>query len=205
MLTCDPHHREIDDPLQRGIYPVEVLCEMKREHEERVDRLLSIRQSKSSHILQVSAPIGDNETAVPFDDCAMAVAAEAKLAERRPIEIKLRGMRHKDNEPNYYPREIENLRRRFEKEVRWRFEEGDIEHLSVFGLAPIPILIELGRLISDISDTSVFTRLREPKPQWAWPNDGSPLVFNRLAGPAGPKNPIQKFMRHSNTLRDAGS
>ena len=182
MLMCDAHHREIDDPLKLDVYTVDVLRAMKHEHESRVDRLLSIRPFKSSHILQVSAPIGDNETAVPFDDSAAAVAAEAKLADRHPTEIKLRGMRHKDNAQDYYQIEIGNLRRRFDADLRWRFEDGQIEHLSVFGLAPIPVLMELGRLISDVSDASVFARHREPRPQWAWPNDAKPLLFNRTEG-----------------------
>ena len=54
--------------------------------------------------------------------------------------------------------------------------------MSVFGLAPIPILIELGRLISDISDTTIFMRHREPSPTWAWPNDRVPLIFQANAG-----------------------
>lgn len=193
MLMCDAHHREIDDPLKLDIYTVDVLRVMKHEHEDRVDRLLSIRPFKSSHILQVSAPIGENETTVSFDDCAMAVVAEAKLADRHSTEIKLRGMRHKDSDPDYYRIEIGNLRRRFDTDLRWRFEEGKIEHLSVFGLAPIPILMELGRLMSDISDASVFGRHREPKPQWTWPNDREPLLFSRTVGPKGTKRVALKL------------
>lgn len=182
MLLCDEHHRLIDDPSNLATYTVDVLMEMKRENEERTDRLLSVRSAKRTTILQVSAPIGDNETAVPFDDCATAAVANATLADRHPIEIKLRGMRHKDSDPNYYQTEISSLRKRFDTDVRWRFEERDIEHLSIFGLAPIPILIELGRLISDISDATVFMRHREPSPAWTWPNDGSPVSFEAVEG-----------------------
>ncbi len=182
MLLCDEHHRLIDDPSNLATYTVDVLREMKRESEERTDRLLKVRSAKRTTILQVSAPIGDNETAVPFDDCANAAAANATLADRHPIEIKLRGMRHKDSDPTYYQTEISCLQTRFDKEVRWRFEEREIEHLSIFGLAPIPILIELGRLISDISDATVFMRHREPSPAWAWPNDGSPVSFEVVEG-----------------------
>lgn len=178
MLLCDIHHREVDDRKKTDTYSVEVLRKMKRDHEERSDRLLSVRTSKSSTILQVSAPIGDNETAVTFDDCAQAVAAQQVLASRHPIEVKLRGMRHKDSDPEYYNIEITKLRRQFENDIRWRFEEGTLEHLSVFALAPIPILIELGRLISDISDATVFMRHREPAPTWSWPNDGPKLEFD---------------------------
>ncbi len=184
MLMCDVHHREIDDREKLDIYTVQVLQEMKREHEMRVDQLLSIRTAKKSKILQVSAPIGENETAVSFDDCTYAVASESILADRVPVEIKIRGMRHKDTDPNYYNTEISNLRSRFEREIQGQYEDGLIEHLSVFGLAPIPILMELGRLISDISDATIFMRHREPKPQWAWPNDGPSLSFSRSKGPA---------------------
>lgn len=177
MLMCDVHHREIDDRKKSSIYTVEALRRMKLEHEERTDRLLSIRTSKASTILQVSSPIGENETAVPFDDCARAVAADQTMASRHPIEIKLRGMRHKDSDPNYYDIEISKLRQRFDSDIRWRFEDGTLEHLSIFALAPIPILMELGRLISDISDATVFMRHREPEPSWAWPNDGPSLDF----------------------------
>ena len=178
MLLCDVHHREVDDPKKEDIYTVDVLRNMKRRHEERIDRLLSIRSAKSSTILQVSSPIGDNETAVVFDDCAEAVAAQNALANNRPIEFKLRGMRHKDSDPDYYMTEIGKLRQRFDSDIRWRFEDGSIEHLSVFALAPIPILVELGRLISDISDATIFMRHREPEPRWMWPNDGQRLQFD---------------------------
>lgn len=177
MLLCDVHHREIDDRRNSEKYSLDALREMKRAHEERTERLLSIRTSKSSTILQVSAPIGENETSVSFDDCAQAVATEQTLASRHPIEVKLRGMRHKDSDPDYYTTEISKLRRQFNSDIRWRFEDGSIEHLSVFGLAPIPILMELGRLISDISDAAIFMRHREPKPSWCWPNDGPKLGF----------------------------
>lgn len=178
MLLCDVHHREIDDPKKADVYTVDVLRDMKRRHEERIDRLLSIRSAKASTILQVSSPIGDNETAVVFDDCADAVAVQSALANRHPIEFKLRGMRHKDSDPDYYTTEIGKLRQKFDSDIRWRFEDGSIAHLSVFALAPIPILIELGRLISDISDATIFMRHREPEPRWMWPNDGQQLQFD---------------------------
>lgn len=53
--------------------------------------------------------------------------------------------------------------------------------------------MELGRLISDISDASVFGRHREPKPQWTWPNDREPLLFSRTVGPKGTKRVALKL------------
>jgi hypothetical protein len=102
-------------------------------------------------------------------------------------------MRHKDSDPSYYSTELANLRRRFDRDIRWRFEDKEIEHLSIFGLAPIPLLMELGRLVSDIVDVSVYTRHREPKPQWVWPNDAPPLLFSRTAGFVRPKKVALKL------------
>lgn len=178
MLACDTHHREIDDKAKEHIYTVEILTTMKREQEARVDRLLSPRTTKAAHVLQVSAPIGPNETAIVFDDAFEAVADTHTLGDARPTEIKIRGMRHKDSDPNYYDIELGRLRGRFDQDIRWRFEEGDIEHLAVFALAPIPILIELGRLISDISSATVYQAHREPQQHWSWWDDGAEIDFS---------------------------
>ena len=44
----------------------------------------------------------------------------------------------------------------------------NIAHLSVFAVAPQPLLIELGRLLSDITAVQVYQLHREPHPGWEW-------------------------------------
>jgi hypothetical protein len=193
MLMCDPHHREIDDPQKIQRYTVEALREMKRRHEDRLDRLMSNPSATAAHILRISATVGDNETAVPLKACIDALTPMFTLADRAPIDIKIRGMDHKDSDPTYYPTEIGNLRARFDREIRGRYQEGDLEHLAIFGFAPIPILIELGRLLSDLSEATVYGRHREPNPGWTWPNDGEGLNFGRVVGPAGSKTVALKL------------
>ncbi|QQO46032.1 SAVED domain-containing protein [Paracoccus sp. MC1862] len=70
---------------------------------------------------------------------------------------------------------------------------GDLEHLAVFGFAPMPVLMELGRLMSDLSAVSVYGRHREPKPGWTWPNDRPPLNFICSPGKQGPKKVVLKL------------
>jgi hypothetical protein len=193
MLLCDDHHKAIDHPSTRDAYPVADLLEMKRQQEDHVRRMLMPR-SVATHLLQVSAPIGPNETAVPFEDCMGAAVEMHALADIKPIEVKIRGMCHRETDPGYYETELRRLRDAYDREIRWGFEEGRIRHLSVFGLAPQPLLIELGRLISDISPARVFQRHREPKPSWSWPNDGEdPLRFELRRGEPGPKTVALKL------------
>lgn len=193
MLMCDPHHREIDDPAKSDRYTVDVLQEMKRAHEERIERLLEHPAATPAHILRIAAAIGDNETAVPIRDCIEAMTPEFTLADRRPIDIKIRDIAQKDSDPNYYPVAMDALRKKIHREIKGRFADDELEHLAVFGFAPMPVLMELGALLSDLSAASVFGRHREPSPGWAWPNDRELLEFNCVPGAPGPKKVALKI------------
>ena len=115
---------------------------MKRRCEKWMDIALSAGQNSRSRILRFSAPIGPNETAVPFSDCVQAIMPEHTPAEKDPIEIKIKGMHYKDSDTLYWKIQPEVLRAAFEQKVAGRFENGEIVHMSVFALAPIPLLIE---------------------------------------------------------------
>ena len=191
MLLCDACHREVDRENPDS-YPPDRLQQMKRDHEAWVDMVLSAGPNSRSHILQFSAPIGPNETAVPFDDCVTAILPDRTPAEARPIEIKVKGMHYKDSDPTYWQVQPEVLRADFASKVGGRFEAGDIRHLSVFGLAPIPLLMELGRLLSDISVADVFELQREPV-QWSWPEDREEVQFALHRGRPGSKKVALKL------------
>lgn len=191
MLLCDACHREIDKENPEK-YSADALRAMKREHEEWVDMVLSAGPDSRSHILQFSAPIGPNETAVPFNDCVAAIMPGRTPAEARPCEIKVRGMHYKDSDPHYWTVQPDVLRNDFASKVLGRFEAGEIRHLSVFGFAPIPLLMELGRLLSDISHADVYELQREPV-QWSWPEDREEIHFSRTKGKPGSKQVALKL------------
>ncbi len=193
MLMCDPHHREIDDKAKIDRYSADFLREMKRANEERVERLLANPNATPAHILRIAASIGDNETTVPIRDCIEAMTPGFTLADRRPIDIKVRDIAQKDSDPDYYSIVIDALRKKVDREIKGRFADGELEHLAVFGFAPMPVLIELGRLLSDLSAVSVYGRHREPSPGWAWPNDREPLEFTCVPGVQGPKKVALKI------------
>jgi hypothetical protein len=62
------------------------------------------------------------------------------------------------------------LERKFGRTVQDRLASREIEHLSIFALAPMPLLIKLGTLLTDIRDIDVYQFHREPK-GWSWPED----------------------------------
>lgn len=202
MLMCDPHHREIDDRSKVDRYTVSFLRDMKRAHEERIERLLGYPNAIPAHILRVAAAIGDNETAIPLRNCFEAMTPHYTPADRRPIDIRVRDISAKDSDTDYYPVVINALRRKFHQEIEGRFANDELEHLAVFAFAPIPVLIELGVLLSDLSAVSVYGRHREPNPGWVWPGDRPPLTFTSVAGSPGPKRVALKFSITSNISND---
>ncbi|OCX55469.1 hypothetical protein BFP70_01600 [Thioclava sp. SK-1] len=193
MLMCDPHHREIDAPNKKDRYSVSVLRQMKEQHEDRIAHLFSNPLIKPAHVLRVAASIGENETSIPLSDCIAAMGNEFYLADRRPIDIQMRDIATKDSDPDYYPTVLKLLRSKYDREIRGRFEEGELQHLAIFGFAPMPVLMELGRLLSDLSAVSLYGKHREPKPGWAWPDDQPPLGFSMFKGRKGSKKVALKL------------
>lgn len=166
MLMCDEHHRLIDREDVKG-HPVERLHEMKQKHEERIELLTSIQKEKKSHVLLYGANIGDHSTHVSWRKAAIAMVPEFCPAENKAIELSWNNSSFKDNESIFWQIEREHLQRQFRQKVKDRLQNKDIEHLAVFALAPQPLLMEFGRLLSDIPAAEIFQLHREP-PDWKW-------------------------------------
>lgn len=169
MLLCDVHHKLVDIEDVKG-HPAEELIRMKREHEERIALQTTLDYTRRSHIVHYFARVGDEMPVVTWQQSKNAMFPNHYPAEAHPIEIGLRNSAFHDCEDNYWIIERENLRRQFNSKIRPRLG-NDISHLSVFGIAPQPLLIELGRLLSDISGVDVYQHQKEPSDQWGWSDE----------------------------------
>ena len=177
MLMCDPHHREIDGVTTWREYPVERLLAMKQHHEQRIAIVTAIDSDRACHVVRFAAGIGKNESPVAANHIKTALLPERYPAEGGWIDLDVPDLGIPDHDPAYWELHQKLLRQKFSEKVRGRLERGEIGRLAVFGLAPIPLLVELGRLISDISDAEVRQLLREPK-GWSWAAGPGHLAFN---------------------------
>lgn len=166
MLLCDSHHRLIDKGDLEG-HPIERLREMKDKHERRIEMATSIKEDKASNVLLYGANIGAHSSPISTENVLPAMFSNRYPAEKPAIEINLKNSSIQDNENLYWEIESKNLKNQFQDKVKRRIELGDIRHLSVFGVAPQPLLILLGTLISDIVPTDVYQLHREPT-TWKW-------------------------------------
>ena len=85
----------------------------------------------------------------------------------------------KDNKDEFWIVEKENLDKLFDQKVRYRLKDGLINHLSIFGIAPQPLLIYLGHLLSDIPTATVYQLHRSP-PDWVWDNNQEKIEYSLI-------------------------
>lgn len=176
MLLCATHHKliDVDEP---EIHSEECLLSMKSAHETRVDITTGITSERASQVLRYSAKIGGRETPMAFGDVAAAMLPDRYPVDgRRTLDIEIQGTDYRDHEEEYWRVQCDSLRRQFGRKVQERIESRDVCHLSVFALAPQPLLIELGRLLGDVTPVDVYQLHREPG-GWRWRDDGEVIEF----------------------------
>jgi hypothetical protein len=200
MLLCHVHHKLIDVDDLAG-HPEGRLLGMKAAHEARVEIVTGIDEDRASQVLRYAANIGSHESPLAFEQISVAMLPDRYPAEgRRMIDIALVGCRFEDHEPEFWAFQRENLQRQFASKVRARIETQEIRHLSVFALAPQPLLMELGRLLCDIAAADVRQLQREPK-GWSWPPAGPPIQYRVREGSAG-LGPVALVLALSATVSD---
>jgi SMODS-associated and fused to various effectors sensor domain len=175
MLVCARHHKVIDvDAVADHSEPV--LLAMKAEHEARIATVTAIDEERGSHVIRFAATIGQNEALVSTQSIFAAMLPDRHPASGQTIDLELLGLSFQDNEPEYWTVQRDNLRRQFATKLGGRIERQEIRHLSVFALAPQPLLIELGRLLGDIVPATIHQRHREPS-TWQWQQDRDPVSY----------------------------
>lgn len=187
LLVCHECHRKIDQREDGGRYTGALLQAMKADHERRIEIATGIAANKKSHVLLYGANIGDHSSPLNFVEAAEALFPGHYPAEASPIALGTVNSSFGDRDATFWEVESENLRRLFARRVRERLAVGEIDHLSVFALAPQPLLVLLGTLLGDILKVEVYQRHREPQ-GWAWPRSASvaPFVVHEPADFSGP-------------------
>ena len=168
LLVCHECHRKIDQQDDGGRYTADLLKRMKALHEERIELVTGIAPENKSHILLYGANVGDHGGPLNYRAAAPALFPSRYPADDKPIELTTVNSAFTDMNDDFWTLEAQALRTKYERRVRERVTAGELTHLSVFALAPQPLLILLGTLIGDIVPADVYQRHREP-PTWEWP------------------------------------
>jgi SMODS-associated and fused to various effectors sensor domain len=175
MLMCPIHHKLIDvDHVDD--YPEDVLLAMKQEHETRIEIVTDMDADRAAHVLRFAANIGQLDSLVSTKAIFAAMPPDRHPVERRTIDIELNA-EVRDSDPSFWAMQSQHLRKQFARKIKERVEQKEIFQLSVFALAPQPLLIELGTLLGDILPVVVHQKYREPS-VWKWQSQQPAIQFN---------------------------
>ncbi len=182
LLACSSCHTEIDKALVAKLMTVAELRRRKAQHEDEIHHLTGMTSDRRSTVLRVQGWVRGAAMELGRDTAAAAVIRSSDrfpfflpAYDRRGIEIDLR---HIDGEEEGSPSYYAAAQKKIETAVRDRIHEGirsnDIEHLSVFAIVRLPLLVYLGWQLEDGVATDVYQRHRSSG-GWEWPqSDAAP-------------------------------
>lgn len=175
MLLCDRHHRRIDKDDVAG-HDEDLLLEMKREHEERIERVTAISANMQSHILIYRANVGKFTPEISYQSASQYLLPEMYPAQSDAIDLGLINSIQRDRDEAFWTNELQNLEAQFNRKLLQSFTKGEIKHLSIFAFAPIPLLIKLGTLINDIYNAQIYQPVRSPR-TWKLNDEKTEMVY----------------------------
>lgn len=171
MLLCQEHHYMIDKNPE--YYTDGILIKLKENHEKRIATLTEIQDNQSSRIVTYFSNIDNQEITHNESLFKQAMVAHGLLPMQSSV-IKL----HSQTDTKYESTKDNFKIKSDELEKAFKTWFDDIikkdEAISIFALAPQPLLIKLGTLINDQYNVTVFQCHRYGH-KWAW-KDTSPKV-----------------------------
>jgi hypothetical protein len=167
LLVCQDCHDTIDQDKKGERYSAELLLKWKSEHENRINIVTGVDPSKKSHIILYGANIGEQTSKLQPEAAKDALFPDWYPADERAIQLSM-SWEGKDDQGTYWETEAKNLRGAFGRQLRPLVDSGDASHISIFALAPMPLMTLLGALLTDKVPTQVYQLHREPYPTWKW-------------------------------------
>lgn len=172
MLLCAECHVLIDN--HPSDYPVPLLRAYKRQHEDIVYYATGLKQSQKTAILCLLAPINGDKVSIPLAQIHKAILPMHPL-EKPHCHIDLNEQYVIGKEPEFFA-SAEKTIKALVDDFKYRSPGERIEHVSVFGLAPIPLLVLLGRRLGSTVPADVYHHHHD-KDNWIWKTHGRHITF----------------------------
>lgn len=163
MVLCRNHHKDIDDFPEK--YPVDLLKEMKREHEGFIKDLMKIKKENMAIGIKYSFNISDRVPKINDEDVRKCAFKQSYYCKDNIINLSDSKFDER-NGSTIYELEKENIKRNFNQLVKPLFKKEYVKKMFLCAIAPQPLLIYIGTLFSDISNVDVQQLQREPIQEW---------------------------------------
>lgn len=173
MLLCQPCHKMVDDNPAR--YSRDFLVAGKEAHERRVRALTELGPELRTNVLVLKSRIGERATEVGQQEVADALRPRYPASTSfTQIDLSQLG---DEKDPGYYPMAERLIGERIAAMYAAQDVFREVKHLSVVGLAPMPLLVKLGATLSNAVQTDFFQCHRDRDDRWTWHPDGPPVSY----------------------------
>ena len=169
MLLCQRCHKEIDDNPEK--YPIQLLRSWKQEHEDRIEIQTSYPEDiHKSTVLLFFINIGDR--IVPINHEAVRNAMFPKFpTDQKGIKIEKSDFDRLGTPEQWQTFAETQIKRKILRYLDEGIDDIKIKHLSVFGIAPMPLLMYLGKCIGDTIPTDIYQshrNIENTSRTWSW-------------------------------------
>ncbi len=184
MLLCHECHRLIDTYPER--YAIKTLKQFKQRHEERILRLTETSPDHQTKVVILKTKIGGQ--AVDISPGQIQEAIVPRYPDPESFVIDLTGIPDGD-EAAFWENAKRAITQQCERLYATRMDGPPPQHISLFALAPIPLLVYLGSQLSSKIHVDLYQRHRD-KENWTWKITGEPAGYRVKVlrpGSDGPK------------------
>jgi len=173
ILVCSKHHKLIDNKKLVKKYSVGLLRDFKRLHEERISIQTSIQENMATTILIFKANIGDCMVEIPFDQICQAIYPKYPSDDKG---IELDFTKHSGEGDKHF---WNSFKDEISSQIKLNLRKSKINNLSVFALAPIPLLIQLGKCLGNKISSDIYQRHRDAQ-DWIWKKNTAGKSFRYI-------------------------
>lgn len=183
LLLCADCHKQVDGEAAR--FPTTVLRQYKDVHEARIGLVTGLGPDMRTEVVQLKANIAGQPVGIPAPHVYEAVAPKYP-ADTKGFVIDLTSLQCEDG--TFYASAEGLVRHRVDQLFAAGVEVKGARHLSVFALAPIPVLVLFGAALGNKVAADIYQRHRDTE-DWRWKSDGAPVEYSfrrvRAGAPGG--------------------
>ncbi|GAA4907685.1 hypothetical protein GCM10023405_31500 [Streptomonospora salina] len=179
ILACHDCHKIVDDADHVDFYPPEKLREIKESFERRIEMVTADGGLTRTAALRVGCHIRGSLAIASRREVAETLLAANYLGlvetqRSGDFTCRIHGSAGGRGFWDAAQQSIDDAL----KLVRQAIDSGDVEHISVFAIAPIPLLAYLGWCLDDKTPTRLFQKQRDQAVGWSWVDTEDPLEFD---------------------------
>jgi SMODS-associated and fused to various effectors sensor domain len=158
MLVCAPCHTTID--RLDVDYDVDLLRRMKKRHEDRIQRLYEIDETKDSLAVVLRHSIKRIHVPQFTDrDVQAAILTNSDFCHApgaHMVQLDYRARVAREGDTGYWLELAKQVRDDFDRQMHLAAQQGHPSHVSIFAFAPMPLNMQLGALIGNKIEASTF-------------------------------------------------